>query len=88
MWAVAEVTWEAPAGKINHTSATLEDTSRSGACIRLKAPVQVGSKITVNGTENSFLRSREIAAEKGASFCWEFDVNRMRVPWLPSENPK
>ncbi len=38
LWAVAEVSWEDQGGTSNRTSATLEDTSPSGACIRLKAP--------------------------------------------------
>ena len=54
LWAVAEVLWEAPAGNVNHASATLEDTSRSGACIRLKAPVQVGSRVTVKWHREQF----------------------------------
>ena len=54
MWAVAEVCWEDPTGKPYVVSATLEDTSPSGACIRLKTPITVGSRITVKWHREQF----------------------------------
>ena len=54
MWAVAEVSWEDQTGKPNHESATLEDTSASGACVRLKSPVHVGSFVTIKWHREQF----------------------------------
>ncbi len=54
IWAVAEVSWQDPAGAPVCERATLEDTSRSGACIRLKAPIQIGSKIHVRWQREQF----------------------------------
>ncbi len=47
LWADAEVSWEDHTGAPNRASATLEDTSPSGACIRLKKPIMVGSRLSV-----------------------------------------
>ena len=54
LWAVAEVAWEDLTGTPNRASATLEDTSPSGACIRLKTPITVGSRITVKWHREQF----------------------------------
>jgi len=54
LWAVAEVLWEDQTGTPNRVSATLEDTSPSGACIRLKTPITVGSRLTVRWHREQF----------------------------------
>ena len=54
IWAVAEVSWQDSAGKPVCERATLEDTSRSGACIRLKAPLQIGARIHVRWHREQF----------------------------------
>jgi hypothetical protein len=54
IWAVAEVCWEDPAGLPYHAPATLEDTSLSGACIRIKTPITVGSRLTVKWHREHF----------------------------------
>lgn len=47
MMAVAEVRWEDQTGTRHRAAARLEDASLSGACIRVKVPLAVGSKLTV-----------------------------------------
>jgi hypothetical protein len=54
LWAVAEVFWQDPAGAINRAPGTLEDTSPSGACIRLKTPIAVGARLTVKWHREHF----------------------------------
>ena len=54
LWAVAEVSWEDHTGTSNRIPATLEDTSASGACIRVKSPITVGSKVTVKWHREQF----------------------------------
>jgi hypothetical protein len=54
LWAVAEVSWEDPTGTPYRTPATLEDTSPSGACIRLKSPISVGSRLIVKWQREQF----------------------------------
>ena len=54
MWAVAEITWEDDSGTSFRVPAVLEDTSRSGACVRLKRPLAVGSRITIKWHREQF----------------------------------
>jgi hypothetical protein len=54
MWAAAEITWDDQTGTHNRTTATLEDTSLSGACIRVKTPFTVGSRLTVKWHREQF----------------------------------
>jgi len=53
MWAVAEVSWEDDGG-IYRIRGTIEDTSRSGACVRVKRPFNVGSKVTIKWHREQF----------------------------------
>ncbi len=54
MWAVAEVSWQDESGQPVRARATLENTSRSGACIRLNAPVEIGSRVQVRWQRELF----------------------------------
>src|SRR5437764_4601954 len=54
MWAVAEVYWEDKSGKPLRTRATLEDTSRSGACLRVNAPIEIGSRVQIKWHREQF----------------------------------
>jgi len=54
MWAVAEIIWEDDSGTSFRVPAVLEDTSRSGACVRLKRPLAVGSRITIKWHREQF----------------------------------
>jgi hypothetical protein len=54
LWAVAEVSWEDPSGTPYRAPATLEDTSASGACIRLKSPITIGSRLVMKWKREQF----------------------------------
>src|SRR5579864_8700280 len=54
LWAVAEISWEDQTGTPYHAPATLEDISVSGACIRVKNSVTVGSKLVVKWQREQF----------------------------------
>lgn len=54
MWAVAEIAWEDDSGTSFRVPAILEDTSKSGACVRIKRSLPVGSKITVKWHREQF----------------------------------
>ena len=54
MWAVAEISWQDAAGTSFRAPATLEDTSPSGACIRIRQPFPVGSRLTVKWHREQF----------------------------------
>jgi hypothetical protein len=51
---LAEVSWEDATGKLLSAPARLEDRSLSGACIRMKKPVEVGAKLRVRGRFEEF----------------------------------
>lgn len=51
---LAEVSWEDATGKLLTAPARLEDKSLSGACIRMKKPVEVGAKLRVRGRFEEF----------------------------------
>ena len=54
MMAVVEVSWEDQFGTRHTSSAKLEDTSPSGACLRVKVPVTIGSAMKVNSYRERF----------------------------------
>lgn len=68
MWAVAEITWEDDEGTSIRVPAILEDTSRSGACMRIKRPLAVGSRITVKWHREQFLAITRNCRSDGRDF--------------------
>jgi hypothetical protein len=54
MWAMAEITWENDGGTSFRVPAILEDTSTSGACIRIKRPVAIGSRLNIKWHREEF----------------------------------
>src|SRR5579863_8826383 len=68
LWAVAEVSWEDPQGTPNREPATMEDTSPSGACIRLKTPINVGSKLVVRWQREQFSAIARNCRKDGRDF--------------------
>lgn len=54
MWARAEVSWNDARGVSCRLPATLENTSQSGACLRVKRPFEIGSRLTVRWYREQF----------------------------------
>jgi hypothetical protein len=54
MMAVAEVCWRDHAGASHPAPARIEDSSPSGVCIRIKTPIEVGSKLTIKWQREQF----------------------------------
>jgi hypothetical protein len=52
--AVAEVVWEDQPGDLRHAIGKIEDTSRSGACIRVSIPIGIGAKLKVKWHREEF----------------------------------
>ncbi len=52
--AVATVVWEDQGGASRQSPGKIEDTSRSGACLRITTPILVGTKLTVDWREGRF----------------------------------
>ncbi|HTZ82302.1 MAG TPA: hypothetical protein VMB66_03875 [Candidatus Acidoferrales bacterium] len=83
MWAVADVCWLDSAGHPIHAAATLEDTSRSGACLRLKSAIQIGSQLTVKWHREQFSAIARNCRRDGR----EFLLGVHREPGLPMIAP-
>jgi hypothetical protein len=54
MMAVAKVSWEDGDETVHTAPAKIEDTSPSGACLRLKVPIEAGTKIHVSWCRDDF----------------------------------
>ena len=52
--AVAMVAWEDQSGTARELAVTIEDTSRSGACIRITVPIDVEAKLIVEWRDGRF----------------------------------
>lgn len=68
MWAVAEITWEDDSGTSFRVPAVLEDTSMSGACVRLKRPLAVGSRLTIKWHREQFPAIAQNCRRDGGDF--------------------
>jgi hypothetical protein len=78
LWAIAEVCWKGPTGTPYRAPATLEDTSPSGAWIRLKSPSSIGSRLIVKWKREHFLRLPETVAAMAKISFSEFDAIKSR----------
>jgi hypothetical protein len=54
IWALAEVSWQDATGTSCRAPATMEDTSASGACVRISAAIDVGSNLTIKWHREQF----------------------------------
>src|ERR1700730_18470787 len=68
LWAVAEIAWQDQTGAPYHAPATLEDISVSGACIRVKTPVTIGSKLVVKWQREQFFAVARNCRSDGRDF--------------------
>jgi len=70
MWALAQISWEEPTGMPYHAPATMEDTSVSGACLRVQTPVGIGSRLTVKWHKERFRAIARNCRRDGKESCW------------------
>lgn len=68
LWAMAEVAWEDANGTSLRAPATLEDTSLSGACIRVPRPFGIGSRVTVKWHREQFSAVARNCRKDGKDF--------------------
>lgn len=84
MWAVAEISWQDPSGVPCRAPATLEDTSKSGACLRVKRPFEVGSIVTVKWHRDHFCAIARNCRSDGRDFL----LGVRRAPGVAPEAAK
>src|SRR5947209_2132895 len=68
MWARAEINGIDPAGTPIASAAILEDTSSSGACLRLPKPVPVGAKLIIKWRKEEFCAIARNCRQEGTEF--------------------
>jgi hypothetical protein len=66
--AKAEVLWEDQPGAWRGVLARIEDTSPSGACIRLPVPVNIGAKLKIRWLKEEFLGIAKYCRRDGGDF--------------------
>jgi hypothetical protein len=68
IWAGAEISWEDPTGTPYHAPATMKDTSASGACLQVGAPIGIGSRLTVKWHKEQFGATARNCRRDGQEF--------------------
>jgi len=85
MWAVAEISWQDRNGDPCRVPATLEDMSKSGACVRVKRPFEVGSVITIKWHREHFFAIARNCRSDGRDFL--LGVRRASGPVAQEAKP-
>jgi hypothetical protein len=84
MWAVPEIIWEDDRGMSFRVPAILEDTSKSGACIRVKRPLAIGSRLIIKWHREQFSAVARNCRRDGGDFllgvCRAPEVGRAGKP--------
>jgi hypothetical protein len=65
---VVEASWEDPVGTLHTVPARMEDKSDGGACIRLKTPIAVGSKVGIHSRHEHFSGNTRYCRAEGAEY--------------------
>jgi hypothetical protein len=68
LMALVEVSWQEPTGIANVAPARMEDTSPSGACIRLPRSIRTGSEVTVKRRSEEFSGITRYCRRDGADY--------------------
>jgi hypothetical protein len=66
--AMAEVVWEDQPGNWRGAFAKIEDTSRSGACIRVGVPIDVGAKLRIKSHKEHFSAIAKYCRRDGSEY--------------------
>ncbi len=92
LWALGEVWWLDPTGAPCRVPATIEDTSPSGACVRVKTAIEIGSSLTVKWHREQFAGVARNRRRDGSEFL--VGIQRLKGkgiegahPILPSKEP-
>lgn len=78
IWAQAEISWRDASGAPCRAPATLEDTSKSGACIRVKRPFDIGAALTVRWHREQFSAVAKNCRKDGRDYL--LGVHREAAP--------
>ena len=87
MWAVAEICWHDASGAPHRLPATLEDTSASGACVRVQHPVALGSRVTIKWHREQFWAVARNCRKDGNAFLLGVKRETRIIPSEPTFRP-
>jgi len=68
MWAVTEILQEDDRGPSFRVPAILEDTSKSGACLRVKRPLAIGSRLIIKWQREQWSAVARNCRQEGGDF--------------------
>jgi hypothetical protein len=88
MMAVANVTWEDEDETVHTAPATIEDTSPSGACFRLKIPIRAGSRVEVSWCRDDFSGMNKWCREDQAEYLVGMQRDRITSKAVARTVPK
>jgi hypothetical protein len=80
---LAEVSWEDQRGTLHEARATIQDLSRSGAYIRVKSPIAVGSRLKIKSYRDQFSGIAKNCRPDGKDFV----VGLLKQSALPDGPP-
>lgn len=83
-----EASWENPSGSLQTIPARMEDKSPSGACIRVKQPIDVGSKLKIQWRFDQFSGITKYCRSDGYEYLVGIQrdaTNPVPGPTLPKE---
>jgi hypothetical protein len=69
MMAVVKAAWTGPGGEEYESPAKLEDTSRSGACIRVSAPIAIDTRLIIDCRKERFSGVARYCRADGGEYC-------------------
>src|SRR5580704_17040138 len=65
---LVEASWEDPSGASRTAAARMEDRSPGGACIRIKTPIGVGSKVRIQWRFEQFSGTAKYCRSEGREY--------------------
>jgi hypothetical protein len=77
---MVEASWEDSNGVAQSASARMEDKSRGGACIRIKTPIGVGSKLSVQWRFDQFSGTARYCRSEGREYLVGIQRDTSRTP--------
>jgi hypothetical protein len=82
-----EASWEDPSGTVQTVPARMEDKSPSGACIRIKMPIGVGSKLRIKWRFEQFSGTAKYCRSEGNEYLVGVQRDAMTSPTLDPPVP-
>jgi hypothetical protein len=77
---VAEATWKESGGAVQKTPARVEDRSPGGACLRLKKPVTVGTRMVVKTRREHFSGAARYCRTDGGDYVVGIEQDKVMIP--------